>query len=342
MSNIDSIKTLISELIECNLEELCNNQAHGTEKFSDVEPTLINIKTFFSQLSRTDLSTIPDDSLIQIESLAKRVNSNIQNIKSFELKNMNSRNDIINETKNIWKEIFKDLSSVRASIAIMNSDSDENKKIFDQLSKTLQSKHETQESIFNEKINECNIALEETKKLASEAGISVHNESYDQARKNNDQNKKYWFILSIVMIVILLISFGMLSWTVYHFFSLLMSPSLVLSIDQLTAYKIILPLIMSAGGGILISLLYIFKTIFNQYRSYCHRDALYEDNMLALRSFSSIRSAAYDDNIKDAILIGAASLIYSHKPTGFISNDSTDIASIEVLKNAIPISANKQ
>lgn len=325
---VQELKNICEKIVSYNIELIANNPDHGSFGFQEAKEVLQQLQDFFREILDADLYKIPSKSLESLKSTASEVSSKFGEVSSYNLKDAGNnaasqRSNILASLEVLWNRIHNDHSHTWNFLFREKIDLAGQKRRVNELVLNATSQVNQALEMISKKTEEITEAVQVAKETAASAGVSLHTTDYKNAVDASRKTATYWLVASAVSLLVLILYICSNVYDLHQISESFVNSSLTLKKEQIDGLIRTLYISAAVRLGILTVLLVISKTLFTQYRSYLHIARLNEESSLALGTFKAFHQGAHSTEIKDAVLIGAAGLIFSHRPTGFSDKDTS-------------------
>lgn len=296
--------------------------------FSEAVPYAKSLIELYKRLSVIALKDFPDDGLTKIRDNANSHFKILTQILDFDLAQQNPTNvrmSLINSLKSAYQPAFQVLHpyisySLHRSADFQRLDSDARstlQAIEDKAGKIAEklTKHE----------NDASVVLDEIRRVAAEEGVTKQASHFNAEYNLHMDEAKKWQRYS-VNLSIGLGAFAFISLFIHKIPFL--KPENTYDAIQLSISKFLIFSVMA----------YMLFLSAKNFLSHKHNAIINKHRQNALMTHAALVEASGNNGIRDAVLLQAASCIFSPQPTGYVSSD-TDISNqksvVEILSTPV-------
>ena len=297
--------------------------------FKDAVEPAQNLIDLYKGLSVTALEDFPDNILRQIHRQANDRYKNFKDILDFtpdQEKPGVEKANFINRVKRAYESEFDSLHPYIAYSLYRSADF---QRLDQEARAILQSIRDESEEIMaslKEHKGDAEKALKEIRKVAAEQGVTpqaVHfNAEFEHHNKEADLWKDRVAWLTAVLVLLATTS---LFW---HKIPLL-APETVYDAVQLTISKVLIFSVMA----------YLLFLSARNFLNHKHNAIVNKHRQNALLTHRALVEASGDEGVRDAVLLQAASCIFSPQPTGYAPSHETDVSrqksTVEILSKPV-------
>jgi ElaB/YqjD/DUF883 family membrane-anchored ribosome-binding protein len=349
---IGATSAALATLCGFDIEKLVQREKLGQEfSFEVARPMLVDIVSTSQKLARMNLEAVPYGVLAGLQGNIQQLVILFQQVESFSPTTsgnpVQTRDAYIQQIEDQWNSLFslsrqvlgpateeaanKDIENLRIEIerALAGMDAASG------LIKTRQAESEKQldEFLSGQKTAvssqlatvraELEASLEQVRKAAAEAGVSMNAKYFDDEAKEFKTQARKWFWLLLALVVVLF-SYAVAGGAVLDLIGLSPLPTGngVLDGAKLVSQRALLAFVL------------IFSVVWasKNYSAARHNEVVNRHRRNSLGSFETLVKSASDLQTKNAVLIQATQSIFSPQATGFVKNDGEDASSTKVLE----------
>jgi hypothetical protein len=299
----------LNQIRQCIPESISRESELGILNFSEVVPRLKSIVTTYRRLTSNVWLQLPDDLKNQVYSLSNNTWQVIKLIQTFTPNQQNpkqERDSLVSQLSSYSTAALQQLSW----LSLFDSQTDKIRQIDEFISKLDQATKKV------DTLNgEAERALDVAKEAAAQSGISAQVTHFGQAAIDDEALSAKWFNRLCWSAGIVLLCSVLFVAAAYFGVATENTPAAI----QFASAKIIMLAVLS----------YAVLLCARQYSASKHNATINRHKQLALRTFEGFVVGAKTDEIRDAVLLKAATAIFEHQDTGYLKQSSNQTGSLQ-------------
>jgi hypothetical protein len=299
----------LNQIRQFNPASISRENELGILNFSEVVPRLQSIVTTYSRLTPDVWEQISPDLKSQVYTLANSTWQIIKSIQAFSPNQQNPRQErdsLVAQLSSYSAAAFQQLSW----LSLFDNQTDKKRQMEDLISK-LEHANQKVESLNSQAQRALNVA----KEAAAQSGISAQVTHFGQAAIDDEALSIIWFNrLCWSAGIVLLCAFSFVV-AAYYGVATENTPTAI----QFASAKIILLAVIS----------YAVLLCSRQYSATKHNATINRHKQLALLTFEGFVVGAKTDEIRDAVLLKAATAIFEHQDTGYLKQSPSQTGSLQ-------------
>lgn len=285
--------------------------------FSDAVPAAQQLIDLYKRLSVSALQDFPDQILTKIRDTANSNFNLFSQILEFDLGQQNpveARNKIIDQLSSAYPATFNTLHQYIAYSLHRSADF---QRLDSEARSMLQSISDQSEKIkgqLEQHEEDAQRVLDEIRRVAAEEGVTKQASHFNAEFEHHSQEAKTWQTYS-VRLAIGLGLFALLSLFIHKI--PLFAPENTYDTIQLSISKILIFSVIA----------YMLFLSTKNFLNHKHNAIVNKHRQNALMTHSALVEASGDEGVRDAVLLQAASCIFSPQSTGYTSDSERDASS---------------
>lgn len=319
---LDQVAQAAGQIADVSVESLVRADELGTSlNFGDGIELFRRIIRAFKDLRDSNLDGVPHNTLNQVVNFASQVQSNFQQIRSFNPAQGNpvqARGQLLTNLGQIYQEFFPTLSSVISYAIRKGTDFEKLETEASKLVADMKALGEAQKAEADKTAAQMKDIVDQVRRSAAEVGVTQHNVHFrDQAKEHLD-NSKTWLKATIAFGSVTFI-YGITTTLYFLFWPPTLTPSQSV---QVAVSKLILFSVLS------------FATVWagRIYKAHWHNYIVNKHRQNALSSFETFVKASSDDQTKNAVLLQATQSIFSQAHSGFSTSEGDGGGPTQILE----------
>lgn len=305
------VQTLLAELASIDPQSLGRKEdLSASINFDEAVPALTELLDIVRQLNDRDISRLPTHQLDQVFSGASQLESQIKQVKQFDL-NTNTPGDtcrsIIASIKQSYDAVMSPLILPLAFTATQATDYPKIEREAKGCLATMQEEARALQEHLEAVREQADTALSAVKEQAAEAGVATNAHIFATNAKSHSEAAKKWLKATIIagIITVIVAIIGVLTAFVYH------PPTTGAAIQYVVAKVILLSMLS-----------FVLVWCSRNHKAHKHNETLNEHRANALMTFRAFVEGTSDAAVKDALLLHAAQAAFAPRPTAFDSNET--------------------
>lgn len=308
-------KTSLERIQSFDVSSLPREKELGsTLSFGEAIEPAKNLVSLFQRLSVTALQDFPDPNLNIIKSQANNIFNLFKQALDFDAAQQDpstQRNSIISNIRNSYQSVFQDIHpfisySLHRSADFQRLDSDARSVL-----QAIQDSSSKLSLKLKESEDEAQRILGEIRKVAAEEGVSQQAKYFNDEFKSHEEEAEKWKKLANKLAIGLGI-FAVISLFIHKIPFLKpenLYDSIQLSISKFLIFSVIAYMLFLATKNFL---------------NHKHNAIVNKHRQNALTTHRALVEASGENSVRDAVLIQAASCIFSPQSTGYINSASNN------------------
>lgn len=313
----EETKESLERIQKFNVENLPRESSLGTQlNFLDVVPPAQQLIDLYKRLSVTALKDFPDTILTSIKDNANNHYNLFTQIIEFEPTQQDPstvRTNLINNVTNAYTPAFQQLHpfisySLHRSADFQRLDTEARAK--------LQAIEDESSKITNslvEKENSAKTALEEIRNVAAEAGVTREATHFKNEFEHHNTEAAKWQE-RVIWLSIILVLFAVMSLFLHEI--PILNDKEIYNIVQLSVSKLLI-------FSVITYMLFLSSRNFFNHK---HNAIVNKHRENALLTYNALVEASGDGGVRDAVLLQAASCIFSPQSTGYTPTNEIDVS----------------
>ncbi len=308
------LTSILAGLKEIKAEDLVREDVLGRDlSFAPGVPYFRRMLRLFSDLTESNLDTVPYQNLQSLANIAEQARTLFKNIKDFSLSQYSSnpassRDSLINQVRDSYDSFFQSVAPIIAYSVRKGTDFEKLERDARESVTRLNSVVADQETSRRAMLGEMEGTLEKVRRAAQEVGVAQHAIHFKDEAEQSSKSARNWLIVTAVLGALTLL-FGVLGVSLILYVPDAFTPpqSIQLAIAKIILFSFLLSATLWAA---------------RIYRAARHNYVVNKHRQNALSTFETFAKAASDDATKSAVLLQATNCIFSPQQTGYIAQET--------------------